>query len=183
MSGPPCSLPFLLASREMGFSFQRRRGGGTRTRKDPKLFRDHLLRSKDRKFVLSGKKIVSQGDAIYADGKLFQRNNAKKTFDCWAVREAGEPHKFLYSLPARPRWEDQEIWAGSGGILSSSGTLPPLPHDAHKPSLILLRMDNTLTFHDVDTGKVLRSIFLSPKVRFKVLKEPQKYLTTSFFFE
>ena len=67
-----------------------------------------LALSADRQFFSSGSPtdspIVCQGALIYADGRIYLRNNATKSYDCLSVHDLS---KKFYSLPMRPKWLDQ----------------------------------------------------------------------------
>jgi hypothetical protein len=155
---PPSNVCRGLAQREQGLSHLRRR--------DPRKHSRGLLR----RLLLSGQRqfsagtdspIVTQGDSIYADGKILVRNNATKCYDCLCVHDL---RKKLYSLSMRPKWLDQELWAGP----LTASAVPPLEGDQHRPALILLRDDNTLHVHDASDGKEMTSVFLAgPTTKFK----------------
>ena len=61
----------------------------------------------------------------------------------------------------------QEIWCGP---INDERGRPDLKDDSLKPSLFVLREDNTLTRYDLDTGVPLQSVFLSSRRKFVDLR-------------
>ncbi len=60
----------------------------------------------------------------------------------------------LYSLPYEPQILSLDLWEGPlpPGMVARRGS------DAHRKSLFLLRKDNCLYRHDVDTGELLDKV-------------------------
>ena len=75
----------------------------------------HVVLSKQRKF----KKVpalVSNGQVLYEDGKLFLAHKGTSAMDCYFLREGGKGYESLskilrlrYSIPLKPTWKDQVI--------------------------------------------------------------------------
>ena len=154
-----------LASRELGMD---RRSAG----KDFGMMSELMSESSTRQFQkVGGGPIISQGDIKYGDGKVILRNSAKKTMDCYNIRNNTMNMLQLWSLPARPRWEDHLI---EGGPLPPPYKAP-LPLDAHKSRLTVLRSSNRLQRYTMDTGELKQDLFLSRKHRFTELApDPEK---------
>jgi len=148
-----------LAARELGLT-------KNNTAKDFKVLKELVTKSSNREFQKIGTgPIISQGEIKYGDGKVILRNSATKTMDCYNIRNNTNAMVKMWSLSARPRWEDHII---------DSGQLPapyqaPLPLEAHKPKLTVLRSNNRLQRFNMNTGKLMKDIFLSSKHRFTEL--------------
>ena len=148
-----------LVSRELGIG---RQSAG----KDFKMLSELISKSSARQFQkIEGGPIISQGDIKYGDGKVILRNSSSKTMECYNIRNNRKNMVKMWSLPARPRWEDHLIEGGS---------LPPpyeapLPLGAHKSRLTVLRSSNRLQRYSMETGELKQDLFLSRKHRFTEL--------------
>jgi len=154
-----------LALRELGLG---RHNAG----KDFRMLKKLVTESSSRQFQkMEGGPVISQGEVKYGDGKVIIRNSATKTMDCYNIRNNTNSMVSLWSLPARPRWEDHLI---------ESGPLPPpyqapLPHEAHKSRLTVLRSSNRLQRYTMDTGHLKQDLFLSRQHRFtEMAPDPEK---------
>jgi hypothetical protein len=154
-----------LALRELGLG---RHNAG----KDFRMLKSLVTESSSRQFQkMEGGPVISQGEVKYGDGKVIIRNSATKTMDCYNIRNNTNSMVRLWSLPARPRWEDHLI---------ESGPLPPpyqapLPHEAHRSRLTVLRSSNRLQRYTMDTGHLKQDLFLSRQHRFtEMAPDPEK---------
>ena len=87
----------------------------------------HVVLSKQRKF----KKVpalVSNGQVLYEDGKLFLAHKGTSAMDCYFLREGGKGYESLskilrlrYSIPLKPTWKDQVIQTPHSYIRPESG--------------------------------------------------------------
>ena len=68
---------------------------------------------------------------FFSDGKLLLKNGTR--YDCYSTKIPSK--RKLYSLHARPKWEDREIWVSQGC----------------KPQLIALKKNNYLIFRFIDS--------------------------------
>eukprot|EP00092_Neocalanus_flemingeri_P002450 GFUD01002620.1.p1 GENE.GFUD01002620.1~~GFUD01002620.1.p1 ORF type:complete len:733 (-),score=176.61 GFUD01002620.1:283-2481(-) len=156
-----------LALRELGLVRNNRA-------KDFSMLKDLVTQSSNRVFQkMVGGPIVSQGEIKYGDGKVIIRNSATKTMDCYNIRNNTNNMVKLWSLPARPRWEDYQIDCGP----LPPPYQPPLPLEAHKARLTVLRSSNRLQRYNMDTGNLKQDLILSRKHRFTELApDPERGL-------
>lgn len=109
--------------------------------------------------------LTSPKDSLYCDGKLYLKQD--QIYQCLALRDgsvvSSDELLHLYTLPATPKWEDQEMWSGS----LPEFLTPPLAFNAHKSTLIVLQKDGWLTFYDGAQGQKRQSVFLSNSVNYR----------------
>ena len=116
-----------------------------------------------RKFIeLEGCPLRFHGDVKYGDGKLIVKDPATRMMTCYDVLNNRQEIIKLWSLPAKPKWEDFIIVSSS----LPSHYHPPLPHDAHKPYIVVLSADNYLRRLSLNNGKMKQRFLLSRKHRF-----------------
>ena len=101
-----------------------------------------------------------QGELKYGEGKVIVKVNSEMV--CYDVRHNRIEMIKLWSLPAKPRWEDYLIVSEP----LPAPLQPPLPHNAHKPSLIVLTATNRLQRYDLETGEMKQDFFLSKQFRY-----------------
>ena len=102
------------------------------------------------------------GDFKYGEGKVIIREFFDREMQCFDIRHNENKLNYLWSLPSKPRWEDYLIVSAP----LPSHLRPPLPHDAHKPSLIVLLANNRLQRYSLETGELKQEIFLSRQYRY-----------------
>lgn len=109
--------------------------------------------------------LTSPKDSLYCDGKLYLKQD--QIYQCLALRDgsvvSSDELLHLYTLPATPKWEDQEMWSGS----LPEFLTPPLAFNAHKSTLIVLQKGGWLTFYDGAQGQKRQSVFLSNSVNYR----------------
>jgi len=107
-----------------------------------------------RRFKEGEKSLSGKGDVRYDHGKLFIKNYANKTVDCYAVSDGTRRMRKLWSLPSHPRWEDETIIAD----YTTAGY--------HRPSLVVAKADSTLHRYSLATGQPLSFIRLYGSTKF-----------------
>jgi len=132
------------------------------TRFNNKILKKLAVTSNQRTFRSLGKPLTAQGDVLYSEGKLILRNNVTRTMDCYSVEHSNNNLTKLWSIPSRPKWENQEI-------LPCHDTV--LPGGTHRACLLVLRLDNQLERYDLNTGVKQEEVFLSDKFRFTGLQQ------------
>ena len=146
----------MLVRRELGLE---RSSSVTRFSK----LRVLVTKSPSRRFVeLKPSPFHCNGKIRYGEGKIILPNRETGEIDCYDLRHNRNKMIKLWSAPARPRWED---------YLVESGPLPPplsppLPRAAHLPGILVLREDNRLRRHDLETGHIQTDILLSRTEKF-----------------
>ena len=122
-----------------------------------------VTKSDNRRFVeLQPSPYHCYGKVRYGDGKIILPNRETNTVDCFDLRHNRSKMLKLWSLPARPRWEDYQV---------ESGPLPPclsapLPRGAHLPGLVVVTADNRLRRYELETGSLQTDILLSKTYKF-----------------
>lgn len=111
VQGAQCSVVRLLEHRRLGI--YRYTTTTTRTKLKHHAIDLNILKVlvRSRHFRKIDQTFTCKGDVRYDHGKLFIRNYANKTVDCYAVSDGVGKVRALWSLPSHPRWEDQTILA------------------------------------------------------------------------
>ena len=118
--------------------FSREIGGTWHKFSKKRPCRESLIRQSRkmlRKVVLSNQRefkklptIVSIGQVIYDDGKLYIADTGKSTMDCHFVRDGGHRgcaklskalSSFVYSIPLKPSWKSQVSFCSSINIITA----------------------------------------------------------------
>ena len=104
----------------------------------------------------------SYGKIRYGEGKIILNNREMARMECHDLRHNRHQMIRLWSVPAKPRWEDYQVESGPLPPHLS----PPLPGDAHLPCLVVLTADNRLRRYSLETGHLQTDILLSRTYKF-----------------
>ena len=122
-----------------------------------------VTKSDSRRFIeLLPSPIHCYGMVRYGEGKLLLPNRETKTVDCYDLRHNRHQMIRLWSLPARPRWEDYQVESGPLPPPLS----PPLAQGGHLPGLVVLTADNRLRRYHLETGHLQTDLLLSRTYKF-----------------
>ena len=150
------SILQLLARRELGLE---RNSSAENFRQ----LRVLVTKSDNRRFQeLQPSPYHCYGKVRYGEGKILIPNRETNTVDCYDLRHNRNKMLKLWSLPARPRWEDYLV---ESGPLPPSLS-PPLPRGAHLPGLLVLSADNRLRRLELETGSLQTDLLLSKTFKF-----------------